>query len=1163
MAKICPAPANKKHIFRSKRAHAALAVSLSFVGAFLVVGCHSRQETGSSGLGTRRIDFNQDVQPILASNCFSCHGPDPEMRKAGLRLDLGESAFKKRPGHPDAIVPGHPEKSELVKRIESKDPHYLMPQSPQGEAKPMKTADVATLKEWIKEGAEYRPHWAFSKPMRPPLPVLTPNDGKVRTPIDGFILVRLKKEGLRPSPEADKETLIRRVTLDLTGLLPTPAETRAFVNDSSAQAYEHLVDRLLAKPTFGEERARYWLDYARYADTYGLHYDNSRDIWPFRDYLIRSFNSNKPFDQFAMEQIAGDMLPAKNLDPLIASGYVRLGVSSNEGGTIPEELRVNIARERTEAYGAAFMGLTVGCAVCHDHKYDPTTQKDFYSLSAFFNNLAEKPFNDDRPVWAPVARIPKTQNESEYNRVWTERSELAEKLRALRLEDRTLIERWLSSRRNLPQSVSTEKLVLRLRLDESGGDVLHNTAPSAVPARFSVGKSKPQRGETTWLWPDFRMDISSHIMLGQTGDYDRNQAFSSGGWFMLRSAPNYNLDNATGSLLSKMDATQHNRGWDLVAEKGIISVELVNQGPKDLKFHTKGKEKKTATKHLKEIFQFPTPADLTAKDLAPNKPKTKKEPKKKEEKKPEPPKEPEDTTPLVAIKVSTEQPLPVDGHWRHIFFTYDGSGKASGITIYIDGSPVKTRTVADTLAQSTIRTQAPMQLGWRSPDANPLRETRYQDIRLYARALTADEARRLPFEDYIAEVAAKPVDKWNPDELHAANTYYFTNIDQSAKMIATQISQLNARLDKLSEGGDLTLVSWEKPTIAYADVLTRGVYSSRTERVEANTPHYLPPLPVGEPHDRLALAKWTVSAENPLTARVTVNRMWNELFGTGLVETTEDFGIVGQRPSNPELLDWLATEFRESGWNIKHMYKLMVMSAAYRQSAKATPDQLAKDPKNLLLAHGPRFRMDAEMLRDVALQSSGLLLNTVGGPSVKPYQPPNVWEQVGIGGSDTLVYEQQKGDSLYRRSMYTYWKRMAMLPDMDAFDAPMRDVVCTRRQRTDTPLQALVTMNDVQWVEAARSLAERVIKEGGAKPEKRIQLMSEILLAHDPPPRMLAALTSSLDQMQKHYAADPKAAHALIGVGEKKRDASIPAPELAAWTMVASEMLNLDETVTK
>jgi hypothetical protein len=375
------------------------------------------------------------------------------MRKAGLRLDLEESALRKRPGHPDAIVPGHPEQSELIKRIESTDPHHLMPQSPQGEAKPMKPEEIAVLREWVKEGAVYRPHWAFEKPMRPPLPVVAQNDPWVKTPIDTFILARLKKEGMHPSPEADKETLIRRVTLDLTGLLPTPAEVSAFKKDTSPQAYERLVDRLLATPSFGEQRARYWMDYARYSDTYGLHYDNSRDIWPYRDYLIRAFNNNKPFDQFAMEQIAGDLLPAKSLDPLIASAYVRLGVSSNEGGTIPEELRVNIARERTEAYGATFMGLTVGCAVCHDHKYDPTTQKDFYSLSAFFNNIDEKPFNDDRPVWAPVTRIPKPQNIEAYNHVLAKRSELADRLNTLRLQDRALVERWIQSRQSTAQPV--------------------------------------------------------------------------------------------------------------------------------------------------------------------------------------------------------------------------------------------------------------------------------------------------------------------------------------------------------------------------------------------------------------------------------------------------------------------------------------------------------------------------------------------------------------------------------------------------------------------------------------------------------------------------------------------------------------------------------------
>jgi len=1172
VAKICPNRLGPNKIAQAKPPQLALAIGSICAGILLctAVGCRSGQSTRVTGQGTQHLDFNQDVQPILASNCFSCHGPDPQVRKGGLRLDLEEAAFRKRPGHPDAIVPGHPDQSELIKRIESKDPHHLMPQSPQGEAKPMAPADIAVLKEWIKEGAVYRPHWAFDKPVRPVLPAAAQNNGWAKNPIDSFILARLKKAGMHPSPEAGKEVLIRRVTLDLTGLLPTPAEVQAFLKDASPDAYEHLVDRLLAKPAYGEERARHWLDYARYADTYGIHLDNSRDIWPYRDYVIRSFNGNKRFDQFAMEQIAGDLLPAKTLDPLIASGYIRLGASSNEGGAIPEELRANIARERAEAYGATFMGLTVGCAVCHDHKYDPTSQKDFYALTAFFNNIDEKPFNGDRPVWTPVARIPKAPNQEAYNRVLVRRSELSTQLASLHSQERTLIPRWLASRQYMALPVSADKLDLRLRLDEGGGEVLKNSAPHAQQASFPIGKFKPQWGETTWLWPDFRIDASTHVAMGQTGDYEGNHAFSSGGWFMVRSAPNYTLDNATGTLLSKMDTSQHNRGWELSIEKGIVSVELVNEAPQGLKVSKTVAAVKPIVK--KEAFEYPTPVDLTPKDLAPNKPppekETNKKPEvKKEAVKPEAPKAEktkpaEDTTPWVGVKVSATEALPVDGHWRHIFFTYDGSGKASGIKIYVDGAPVGTTVAMDKLAQKTIRTEAPMQLGWRYPDANPARETRYQDIRLYGRALTSEEAKRLPFEDYAAEVTSKPADQWSQDEWHAVSEFYFSHVEQNSIALQEEIRQLDAQLDKLSEGGDLTLVAWEKPSIAYANILTRGVYSARAERVEANTPHFLPALPSGEPHNRLTLAKWTVSRDNPLTARVTVNRMWNEIFGTGLVETTEDFGIMGQRPSHPELLDWLAVEFRESGWEVKHMYKLMVMSAAYRQSAKSTPEQLTEDPKNLLLAHGPRFRMDAETLRDIALESSGLLVNTIGGPSVKPYQPPNIWEQ-GHNASDTRHYTQDHGDALYRRSMYSYLKRTAMLPDMETFDATMRDVVCTRRQRTNTPLQALVTMNDVQWVEAARALAERTMREAGTTPQQRIQLMSELLLSHDPPAPMASALESLLAQMRKHYAAHPKEALELVDVGEKKSTISAPPAELAAWTMVASEMLNLDETLTK
>jgi hypothetical protein len=625
------------------------------------------------------------------------------------------------------------------------------------------------------------------------------------------------------------------------------------------------------------------------------------------------------------------------------------------------------------------------------------------------------------------------------------------------------------------------------------------------------------------------MDTSTRVEMGQIGDFEWNQPFSSGGWFMLRSAPNLTSSKVAGALISKMDSTQHDRGWVMAAGNGMISVMLADQAPKEQPAPDKPKkgQKKVA---------------------APKTPKVK---------------IPKDTTPMVAIKVETVTALPTNGQWDHLFFTYDGSGRAAGVKLYVNGAPVTTKIISDTLARKSMRTSAPLELGRKSPDEQPARDTRYQDLRLYGRALTEEEAKRLPFEDYVAEITSRPASQWNRDQWHAVTEFYFANVDEPAKAMESQIQKMDAELDKLSEGGDVSLVAQERPAVAYADILTRGIYTARKERVEANTPHFLPALPAGEPHNRLALAKWTVSPENPLTARVTVNRMWNELFGGGLVETTEDFGIMGQRPSHPELLDWLAVEFRESGWDMKHMYKLMVMSAAYRQSAKSTPDQLARDPKNLLLAHGPRFRMDAEMLRDIALQSSGLLVNKVGGPSVKPYQPDNVWESVGYPTSDTTKYKQDHGDALHRRSLYTYWKRMAMPPNMDAFDAPTRDTACTRRQRTDTPLQALVTMNDPQWVEASRALAERLIKRGGKQPEQRIQYLSELVLSHDPSPQMASVLQQSLNQMEKHYATDPTAAHNLVAVGEKPRDAAIPPPELAAWTMVVSEVLNLDEALNK
>ena len=575
---------------------------------------------------------------------------------------------------------------------------------------------------------------------------------------------------------------------------------------------------------------------------------------------------------------------------------------------------------------------------------------------------------------------------------------------------------------------------------------------------------------------------------------------------MARELPAGGGANEPGPPISKMDTTQKNRGWELEYDQGAIVVNLVNEWPKNAV-----------------------------------------------------------TVTTVKLPGKKAKPLVPHGDWHHVLFTYDGSGKAAGVKIYIDGRPVATKVKTDALA-GTIRTTAPLQLGWRYPEADPLRDTRYQDLRLYARTLTTDEVKRVPYEDYVAEITSRPSSQWTLDQWHTISDFYFNNIDQGSKAISS------ARSRKSIPGW----ISWareatsplsrrERPTIAYAHILTRGVYTARRDRVVADTPHFLPPLPPGAPHNRLGLAEWTVSPQNPLTARVTVNRMWNEALRrrSGRDDFEGDFGIMGQRPSHPELLDWLAVEFRESGWNVKHMYKLMVMSAAYRQSAKTTPDQMVKDPKNLLLAHGPRFRMDAEMVRDVALETSGLLVDKIGGPSVRTYQPPNVWESVGYPTSDTTKYKQDHGDALFRRSLYTFWKRMAIPPDMDAFDAPPRDAACTRRQRTNTPLQALVTMNDPQWIEASRALAERLIKEGGARPEQKITYLSELLLAHPPAPRMEAVLQNSYEELRRHYVADPQAAHDLVAIGEKPHDPAIPAPELAAWTMVANEAFNLDETLNK
>ena len=1108
--------------FRGANRFVTLGALTGTVALLIHAGCQNPPASAVApgvAVTSDKLTFNEHIQPILSESCYACHGPDSGSRKAGLRLDRAEFAFAPHEKMGPAIVAGKPDESPLVKRIESKNEKEMMP--PVEAHKPLKPAEIALLRRWVAEGAEYQPHWAFISPVAKPTPaVSSASEPLVRNDIDRFVFARIDKEKLTPSPEADRRSLIRRVTLDLTGLVPTPAEGDAFLADSAPGAYERVVDRLLASPRFGEHRARYWLDYVRYADTHGIHFDNYRAIWPYRDYVIRAFNANKPFDRFVREQLAGDLLPARTLDELAATGFLRCNLTTNEGGTIPEETYVNQTRDRVEAFGATFLGLTTGCAACHDHKFDPFSQRDFYGLAAYLGNTAEKPWDLNIADPSPVLRLPREEDRVTAEIVLARRAELQAKLEARRARARELVTAWLASGAR-PKPIAADALELRLKLDEGEGDVLKNSAPNAPLKQFKADTNPLVWGENTWLWPSMRMEIFTRVALGNLGDVEADEKFSAGGWLMLRAKPGGGAKTGTGSgaLLARMGDEQRRggAGWDIYQDGGKFTVDLVAdaaESPAGAGAETKKPAKMAAAKH--------------------------------------------------GIAVVTTNAFPRD-EWLHVFFSYNGTRKASGVKIYVNGQPVETETKLDTLAvKDSIRTDATLQLG-RRDDLLPMRETRFQDVRFYRRALSGEEIARLPFEDVAAEIVARQPDpaKWTTDETFVVTSRYFLGeADAETKKLTAAVAAHDGALEALTKDGEPTLVAAEKSAPAYADILKRGDYYSRIERVGPSTPHFLPPLPAGAPFNRRGLAEWLLAPEQPLFSRVVVNRMWQEVFGRGLVESAGDFGVMGTRPSHPELLDWLAVNFRTGGWDVKNFYRLLVTSATYRQSANATPELLARDPANRLLARGPRFRMDGEMLRDSALEASGLLVEKIGGPSVKPYQPPGLWEEVAMPESNTKTYVPDKGEGLYRRSVYTFWKRGSMPPGMEAFDATSREVVCTRRARTNTPLQAFVTMNDPQWVEAARKLAERAVHAAPAAPE-RIDFLARVTLNRPLTQRETTLLAGSLEKFRAHFAADPVAAKEVLSVGDMPADAAIAPCELAGWTMVASQFLNLDEFLTK
>jgi hypothetical protein len=955
-------------------------------------------------------DFNREIRPILSDRCFSCHGPDEANRKAGLRLDTEAGSRQALP--------------KLIERITSE--RRRMPPVSAGAG--LSTREIELMKQWVNDGGKWQKHWSFIPPVRP-----------AASGIDALIGARLEREGLAFSPEASKATLLRRVSLDLTGLPPSPSELEAFLKDDSPQAYERVVDRLLASPRYGERMAMRWLDAARYADTNGYQTDAERSMWRWRDWVIAAFNKNMPFNQFTVEQLAGDLLPNPTRDQIIATGFNRNHRGNGEGGIIGEEFLVEYAIDRVEATSTVWLGLTLGCARCHDHKYDPFSQREFYSMYAFFNNLPEKGKVFKYGNSPPLIAAPTQDQESKWA-VLKESADAAEK-----------------------------------RLKGLGPEI----ARSRAVWEKKAGRPADWAPSRKLLWQDPAERAFDGRKFETVGDkaplgyYDR---FTLAAWVKPESPD--------GAILSRSIDKEEESGYGIYLSKGKVQANFILRWLDD------------------------------------------------------------------CLRVETAEPLPM-GKWSHVAVTYDGSREAKGITLYIDGKPVKMVTVVDDLNQD-FATKEPLRIG---AGSGMRFNGAIRGASIYQDALTTEEMAVLGTQRSLAEILASS--NRTPAEQTKAEWAF---LDRHAAMpLMSAWSEYWRTRDQLREftaSLPTVMIMQERPDVRPAHVLRRGAYDQPGEVVGRGVPASLSSQPM---KTRLDLANWIVSRDNPLTARVTVNRFWQMLFGTGIVKTVEDFGSQGEWPTNPELLDWLAVELMDNGWNTKQLLKTMVMSRTYRQSSRVTPELLNRDPENRLYARGPRFRWPAEVVRDQALLVSGLMVEKVGGPSVKPYQPAGLWKELS-GGAD---YERDKGEALYRRSLYTYWKRAVPPPGMMTFDAAGREACVVRENRTNTPLQALALMNDEAYLEAARKLAERMMREGGATEADRLSRGFGLALLRPPSQRESAVLLASLHHYRDRYETDPVAANKLLAYGDSKSPDDLKKSELAAWTMLASMILNLDETVTK
>jgi mono/diheme cytochrome c family protein len=1111
--------------------------------AFASYGQQSGASPASAAAASNQVDYNFQVRPILSDNCFRCHGPDAKSRQAGLRLDDAASAYAQ------AIVPGKPEESEIIKRITSADPSYRMP--PASLHKQLSAGDIATLRAWIEQGAEYKPHWSFIAPIKPAPHQVS---GRVANPIDQFVLARLAKEGLKPSPDADKPTLINRVTLTLTGLPPTLDEVDAFLKDSSANAYEKVVDRLLATPAYGENMAAYWMNIARYSESDGFlddHHD--RMFWPYRDWVIAAFNRNMPYDQFSTWQLAGDLLPNATKEQKLATAFLRVGKRTSENGAIDEEYRVEYALDRANVVGQGFLALTTGCARCHDHKYDPIAQKDYYALSGFFNNVDEPGFfapGFSTIQGGPTLRWADAETEAKIASAEAALKKAEDADRAVRDAARKDAAAKVVAEMKQPASevvASIQKSVeaatvayypfettepipddklpqSRARQGQPPANLIspfrgRGGGPPPAAAAAQAAQAQAGRGgrggirvpngmiREKLVWSPSGLPGGEPAVLedasirpgGAKGnaffitDENRGLLGPSVGFYDRTQPFSINLWFKPGAeyenspiLIHRDDDNSGGAGYKLNLEKNHLSFYMMHSWP------------------------------------------------------------------FNELHVVSKQTIPA-GAWTHIAMTYDGSSRGAGVTLYVNGKPVDVEYEHDQLTESSLpRGFSPafnefvgVEFGRRFREVTP-KESALDEIRFFNRQLTPIEVAYLHDGDAVASMGAANLSR----ELTELAVATDPRVVESGKSLYQFREAENQAVSWVPE----VMVTADAPHPRQTYVLSRGLYNQHLDPVEPSALTQIFPFDPKLPRNRMGLARWLFDPKNPLTARVFVNRLWQMQFGTGLVDTSEDFGMQGSLPTHPDLLDWLAVDFIQSGWDIKRLNKMIVMSATFGQSSDETPALVERDPQNRLLARGPRYRMSAEQVRDSALAISGLLVKTIGGPSAYPYQPDGIW----VAGVTQYRYpkpEELSKDDQHRRSLYTFVKRNTPPPSMSVFDFSERHTTIARRLTSNTPLQALVLMSDPQYLEAYRVLAANVLKQSAEK-DDQIRLVFCLATRRLPTDAELAALRQYYNSESVKFAGDRKKAEELINVGVTPVDATVDAGKLAALANVTAAVMN-------